>query len=328
MSILFQKYIVPFFIHYVNIMREKLLLIDWREQNLAFLNFKEIESSKGSDSTFEYFTREFLKLLGFVIVDGPYDGPDGGRDLIIEEIRQGRLGQTKIRWLVSCKHYVHTGKSGKSVSTQHESNLANRLDLYNCSSFMGFYSTSVTETLAKTVRAVCQQKNGEFHFYTPEDIETELIRTEEGTLIASKYFPISFNEWNTEQFSPRAKQVLHKVLEELDTLKTSFEEFSVSSKSYLENSTSEQLKNIIYEELYNLMKLPSLYKTILYFTETIEIEKFKSLIVIEKEIEAVFDAISSKDADANKLRDLINSIPELFSKLGDLDIESSGHVSD
>ena len=295
---------------------------------MAFLDFKEIKSSKGSDSTFEYFTKDFLGLLGFLIVEGPYDGPDGGRDLIIEEIRQGRLGQTKIRWVVSCKHYVHTGKSGKSVGAQHESNIENRLNTFNCSSFMGVYSTSVTESLAKTVKAISSKNNGEFYFFTPEEIETELIRTAEGSLIASKYFPISFNEWNKEQLSPRAKQVLNKVLEELEILKTDLDEFFVKSKSNLEKSSSEQLKNILYEELYNLVKVSSIYKNILYFTETSESAKFNWLIAIENEIDTIFNATLSKDADANKLRDLFNSIPELFSKLKGLDIESSSHVSE
>ncbi|MCA0174569.1 restriction endonuclease [Bacillus sp. RAR_GA_16] len=291
---------------------------------MAFLNFKEIESSRGSNNTFEYFARDFLKLLGFVIVDGPYDGPDGGRDLIIEEIRQGRLGQTKISWLVSCKHYVHTGPSGKSVSAPHESNLENRLNLYNCSSFIGFYSTSVTESLAKTVRTISQQKKGEFHFYTPEDIETELIRTEEGARIASKYFPVSFNKWNTEQFSPRAKQVLSTVLTELDTLKIDIEEIFKGMNLDLEKSTKEQLKNIIYIELYNLVKLSSLYKTILYYTESSESEKFKSLIAIEKDIDTAFNSTSSKDANVSKLRKLCDLIPSLYSNIEGLDIESSG----
>lgn len=288
---------------------------------LAFLNFREIKSSKSGDSTFEYFARDFLEFLGFTIVEGPHVGPDGGRDLIIEEIRQGRLGQTKIRWLVSCKHFAHTGESGKSVSSQHESNLENRLNLYTCSSFMGFYSTSVTEGLVKTVKAVIQQKNGEFHFFTPEDIETELIRTDEGTLIASQYFPISFNEWNTEQFSPRAKQVLKKMLEQLDTIKSQFDDFLTIKKSEIEKSTNEQLKKMIYEEFYRLVRLSSIYKTILYFTETNEIEKFKSLIEIEKEIEDKFNTTLSAEVDRETLHDIMRGfIPEIVSRLGKLEI--------
>jgi hypothetical protein len=57
--------------------------------------------------------------------------------LIVEELRNGLGGETKINWLVSCKHYSF---SGKSVSQQDELNIRDRVEACNCDGFIGFYS--------------------------------------------------------------------------------------------------------------------------------------------------------------------------------------------
>ena len=79
-------------------------------------DFKEIpEANKGTglQDTFELFTRDFLSFLGYRIVQDPDRGADGKKDLIVEEIIAGITREYTIRWLVSCKHFAHSGNSVK-----------------------------------------------------------------------------------------------------------------------------------------------------------------------------------------------------------------------
>ena len=91
------------------------------------LDFKEIPPANGSDGDqdkFELFAREYIEAIGLEIVSGPDRGQDGGRDILAIETRQGKLSESKTRWLISCKHRAH---SGKSVSTSDEQNITDRL---------------------------------------------------------------------------------------------------------------------------------------------------------------------------------------------------------
>mgnify|MGYP002625041010 CR=1 FL=1 len=50
--------------------------------------------------------------MGYNIVEDPSRGVDGGKDLIVEETITHKDGSTQIiKWLVSCKHYAHSGTS-------------------------------------------------------------------------------------------------------------------------------------------------------------------------------------------------------------------------
>ncbi len=76
---------------------------------MPILDFTEIAPANepsGKQDTFELFARDFLELLGFKIESGPDRGQDGGRDLLVTEVRQGILSSTPFLWLVSCKRAV------------------------------------------------------------------------------------------------------------------------------------------------------------------------------------------------------------------------------
>jgi hypothetical protein len=52
------------------------------------VDFKEIppaNSSDGYQDQFELFARDFLENLGFLIIEQPDRGQDGGKDLLISE---------------------------------------------------------------------------------------------------------------------------------------------------------------------------------------------------------------------------------------------------
>lgn len=74
------------------------------------IDFKEIAPSNtgsGQQDQFEVFASSFLEALGFKIIKGPNRGPDGGTDLIASELSS--LTSTAMIWMVSVKHYAHTG---------------------------------------------------------------------------------------------------------------------------------------------------------------------------------------------------------------------------
>jgi hypothetical protein len=110
---------------------------------MKILDLTEIpESNKsGKDQDkFELFAEEFLSKIGFKIIIGPGRGADKGRDLIVEE----KAKKESIRWLVSCKHFAH---SGRSVGTSIEMDLRDRVENAECHGFLGFYSTTPTSPL-------------------------------------------------------------------------------------------------------------------------------------------------------------------------------------
>lgn len=78
------------------------------------IDFKEIPKANegsGLQDTFELFARDFLEDYGYLIVQEPDRGADGKKDIIVKESRKGIAGVTEKLWLVSCKHYIHSGKS-------------------------------------------------------------------------------------------------------------------------------------------------------------------------------------------------------------------------
>ena len=156
------------------------------------LDFTEISpatSGPGRDS-FELFAREVLHLLGFRILEGPDRGADGGRDLLLEEARTGVAGETRVRWLASCKHKAH---SGASVTPTDESDIQDRLNAHGCEAFLGFYSTVPSTGLAGKLNGAA----GKFEhtIFDPERIERVLLKGPEGLAIAKRFFPASIAKW-------------------------------------------------------------------------------------------------------------------------------------
>lgn len=159
---------------------------------MAALDFKEIpEAHLGIErDQFELFAREFLNSVGFQIIDHPDRGADGGRDLIVEEQRNGPGGTNSIRWLVSCKHKAH---SGSSVKPADEINIRDRLGTHRCHGFIAFYSTVPSSGLSET----CSKLRPEFEFlqFDQDVIERKLLDSPKGRTLAVRYMPRSFNRW-------------------------------------------------------------------------------------------------------------------------------------
>jgi hypothetical protein len=125
---------------------------------LLALDFKEVPEAHvldGKQDTFELLARDFFASLGFEIDDGPDRGQDGGRDLLITERREGLLGTTNKRWLVSCKHKAH---SANSVTATDETDIADRVKAHRADGFIGFYSAVISTPLSRKLDKLSHKK--------------------------------------------------------------------------------------------------------------------------------------------------------------------------
>lgn len=84
----------------------------------------------------EFFAIDLLSSIGYSILRFPSRGADGGRDGLVSF-------DDKI-YLVSCKHYL---VSGKSVGTNDETSITDRIIQHGASGFIGFYSTLLSTSL-------------------------------------------------------------------------------------------------------------------------------------------------------------------------------------
>lgn len=161
------------------------------------LDFKEIPKANqggGLQDTFELFSRDFLQYMGYRIIADPDRGADGKKDLIVDEVVKGITSEYTIRWLVSCKHYAH---SGSSVCDTDEINIQERLKQHRCQGFMGIYSTLPSSSLSGMLMGV---ENAVV--FDHEKIEGLLLRDSEGQHLAARYFPISFANFRIENPVP------------------------------------------------------------------------------------------------------------------------------
>lgn len=163
------------------------------------LDFTEIAvptAGSGRD-VFELFARDVLDLLGFKVLEGPDRGADGGRDLLVEELRTGVGGETRVRWVVSCKHKAH---SGGSVNPNDESDIQDRLNTHQCAAFLGFYSTVPSAGLTGKLSGAVGKF--EHQIFDPERIERALLGSADGVRLAKRYFPRSVTAWQATSKGP------------------------------------------------------------------------------------------------------------------------------
>lgn len=166
---------------------------------MAILDFTEIAVPTGGPGrdSFELFSREFLHLLGFKILEEPDRGADGGRDLLVEERRVGIAGETTVRWIVSCKHKAH---SGAAVSPQDESDIHDRVRTHSALGFIAIYSTVPSTGLAIKLNATGLPF--EVCVYDSEKIERHLLSSLDGKKLAERFFPKSIKTWARENPNP------------------------------------------------------------------------------------------------------------------------------
>jgi hypothetical protein len=167
---------------------------------MPIIDFTEIPRANiagGEQDTFELFARDFFEMLGFLIDVGPDRGQDGGRDLIISEQREGIIGTTTIKWLVSCKHKAH---SGQAVLDGDELDIRDRVRVHGASGFIGCYSTLISSPLGRKLEGLKQELP--YMIFDKERIETQLLESEKGLKLIKRYFPVSFEKWENHDKKP------------------------------------------------------------------------------------------------------------------------------
>lgn len=144
----------------------------------------------------ELFARDFLQEQGFYIEVTPNRGADGGRDIIVTEKLEGRLGNYEFRWIVSCKHFA---KSNKSVQERDELNILERVKGAKADGFIGFYSTLPATGLSSRLKELREANDiKDFKLFDGRLIENQLIQVGYSKLLM-RYFPLSYKKIRPRQ---------------------------------------------------------------------------------------------------------------------------------
>lgn len=153
------------------------------------IDFSEIESSH----KFEQFAEEVLRSLGYEINIRPGEGPDGGRDMVVTDVLEGKLSSRKVRYLVSCKHQK------KAVGPKDEQRLETRLRANHCHAFMGFYSIHVTQGLINEtdgLKSNAQMPEGfDVVLIQDADICRHLSELSDGPNLVQRWFPRGYTQF-------------------------------------------------------------------------------------------------------------------------------------
>lgn len=154
------------------------------------IDFTEIpKANKGGkhQDRFELFARDFLRAIGYKIIRGPDRGADGNKDIIISEATVGIGGnETTTKWLVSCKHHAH---SGKSVADKDEPNIIDRVTQHKCKGFMGVYSTLPSSGLSNRLYGI--RKKVPSVIFDSARIEEMIFNCKQKEQLLLRYFPKS-----------------------------------------------------------------------------------------------------------------------------------------
>lgn len=91
----------------------------------------------------EFFAIDYLQYLySFYLVSPPARGADGGKDAIVKK--------DKLTYIVSCKHY----SIKNAISPSIEQSITDRITQHDADGFIGFYSTTVTQSLSDRFKKV------------------------------------------------------------------------------------------------------------------------------------------------------------------------------
>lgn len=156
------------------------------------IDFTEISPSNtgsGQQDQFEIFASSFLEVLGFKIIKGPNRGPDGGTDLIACELSP--LTSSVTIWMVSAKHYAH---SGRSVYVRDEVDITDRVNQSGADGFLAFYSTLPSSGLEEKLNNLKREgKLKKFFIFNQGVISKKLLTDTRLLPILKNFFPRSYN---------------------------------------------------------------------------------------------------------------------------------------
>jgi hypothetical protein len=108
------------------------------------------------------------------------------------QARVGIVDDTRVKWLVSCKHFAFTGKS---VGPDDEKNIFERVSAAGCDGFLGFYSTLPSSGLSEMLH---RQTSVKVKLFDHEEIERHLLASRKLRRLAKRYFPESMKKLDHE----------------------------------------------------------------------------------------------------------------------------------
>ena len=201
---------------------------------MSALDFREIPQANlanGEQDEFELFARDFFAYLGYKIISEPDRGQDGGKDILVQESRTGIGGETKVLWLVSCKHFAHSnvGK-GKAVGVDDEINVLDRLSSNKCDGFIDFYSTIASSGLTQKMKGLSEDRCKEFQIFHHGNIEEILFRSLEGLQVVRRYLPKSMKSWDESQENIGSKSICNDSESDLRMLRQRYYEEYIQRK--------------------------------------------------------------------------------------------------
>lgn len=154
------------------------------------IDFKELPQD---GIRFEQVIRDLLVLEGFE-VHWTGVGPDHGRDLIVVEKLSGKLSEYKKKWLISCKHTAH---SGKSVGRDQAGNITEDCNAIKAEGYILACSTQPSSSLVTRLEEIAKSQNITTIFWDSIEIEKRLLQPNTFRLIHT-FFPESSKnyKWN------------------------------------------------------------------------------------------------------------------------------------
>jgi hypothetical protein len=159
----------------------------------TLIDFKAIPQANktdGNQDRFELFARDFVKALGYEVEEQPGRGQDGGKDLLIRESLRGILQTIPRRWLLSAKHFAH---SGRAVGTKDEINIRDRVDTFDADGFLGFYSTLPSSGLINAFKGL--KKHIQVNHFDSALIGQYLLTDRRLDSVFKAYFPKSYSQF-------------------------------------------------------------------------------------------------------------------------------------
>ncbi len=139
----------------------------------------------GDGQELEQLTRDLCQALGYRAAWSG-KGPDGGRDLIVEEPTSSDFGGFPRKWLVSCKHKAI---GGGSVSYEDIGDVPGRLVQHGC---QGFLLVTTTQPSSGLIDAFddWRARTPYLYYYWDSPALKQLLLREAASGVAQVYFPL------------------------------------------------------------------------------------------------------------------------------------------
>lgn len=153
------------------------------------LDFRELSES---GEEFELLVRELLFLTGHH-AQWSGRGPDGGRDLLCDELLRSEIQDSVRRWLVQCKHRAH---ADRSVGIAELDNVVDSCEQHGAAGYLLVCSTVPSAAVVSRLQGISNKEGSRIvaTYWDATTIERKL-RTPRCWPLAQRFFPRSATEW-------------------------------------------------------------------------------------------------------------------------------------